>query len=299
VEYSDIIVSISRDIIIIAAVVTIIIIVSYQVYYLALPTRTALAQSITDDNGVIMYYYPSLQHSVYNPLILASGGLSYFTDYQDTGNSQSKQYFMNTANWLLNNAIDKQQGRYSIWEYSFTWPWYGGINPPYYSAYTQVVGIVVLAHAYNLTGNSAYIDKAHKAFQALLVDYDSGGTTTTEDHGNSVFFHELAKPGFKKTYILNGHTGSLLHIWQYYQLTHDAEAKILFDKGINYLKHHLRKYDTGSWSLYDQTRSHHIRSPASLHYHQIHIDHLNKLYDISGEPILKKYADRFTKYLQD
>ena len=89
-----------------------------------------------------------------------------------------------------------------------------------------------MAHAYNLTGNSAYIDKAHKAFQALLVDYDSGGVTTTEDHGNSVFFHELAKPGFKKTYILNGHTGSLLHIWQYYQLTHDAEAKILFDKGI-------------------------------------------------------------------
>jgi hypothetical protein len=111
VEYSDIIVSISRDIIITAAVVTIIIIVSYQVYYLALPTRTALAQSITDDNGVIMYYYPSLQHSVYNPLILASGGLSYFTDYQDTGNSQSKQYFINTANWLLNNAIDKQQER--------------------------------------------------------------------------------------------------------------------------------------------------------------------------------------------
>ncbi len=90
----------------------------------------ALAQSATDDKGVIMYYYPSLQRSVYNPLILASGGISYFTEYQDTGDSQSKQYFINTANWLLNNAIDKEQGRYSIWEYTFTWPWYGSIGWP-------------------------------------------------------------------------------------------------------------------------------------------------------------------------
>ncbi len=138
----------------------------------------------------------------------------------------------------MNNAIDKEQARYSIWEYTFTWPWYGSIDPPYYSAHTQAVGIVVLAHAYDLTGNQAYIDKAHKAFQALLVDYDNGAATTSEDHGKSLFFHELAKPGFEKTCILNGQTGSLFNIWQYYQLTNDPQAKIIFDKGINYLKHH-------------------------------------------------------------
>lgn len=167
------------------------------------------------------------------------------------------------------------------------------------STTTQAVGMVVLAHAYDLTKNQIYLDQAQKAFQALLVDYDSGGATTIEDHGSSVFFHELAKPGFKKTYILNGHTGSLLHIWQYYELTRDPQAKVTFDKGINYLKQHLRKYDTGSWSLYDQTVSHRMKNRASEHYHQIHIDHLKKLYNISGEPIPKKYANRFTKYLEN
>jgi D-glucuronyl C5-epimerase-like protein len=67
----------------------------------------------------------------------------------------------------LDNARDKQEG--------------------YYSAYTQAVGIVVLARAYDLTGSHAYLDKADKTFQALLVDYDSGGATTTEDHGNPYF----------------------------------------------------------------------------------------------------------------
>ena len=280
-----------------AAFITAIFLLWVYNHNIIIPT-TAFA---TDNNGVIMYYYPCSQHSVYNPLILAGGGLSYLAEYENTGDSQSKQYFINTANWLLNNAVDRgEQGEYSIWEYDFTWPWYGGINPPYYSAYTQAVGAVVLAHAYNLTGNPAYIDKAHKAFQSLLVDYDSGGATTTEDHGKSVFFHELAKPGFQKTYILNGQTGSLLHIWEYYELTQDPQAKAIFDEGINYLKHHLRKYDTGSWSLYDQTMSHHRKTNlASEHYHKIHIDHLNKLYNITGEPILKKYADRFTKYLNN
>jgi hypothetical protein len=143
---------------------------------------TASAEPVPNDNGVIMFNYRGLKHSVYNPLILASWGLSYFTEYENTGDNQSKEYFINTANWLADNAKDKEEqeepgggqggGRYSIWEYDFTWPWYGGITPPYYSAYTQAVGIVVLAHAYDLTNNETYIDKAHKAFQALLVDYD-------------------------------------------------------------------------------------------------------------------------------
>ena len=34
-----------------------------------------------------------------------------------------------------------------------------------------------------------------------------------------------------------------------------------------------------------------------MDYQKIHIDHLNKLYDITGEPILKEYADKFNKYL--
>ena len=100
----------------------------------------------------------------------------------------------------------------------FTWPWYNQLTPPYYSGYAQAVGIDVLARAYDLTNNTMYLDEANKAFSAFLVDYDNGGVITIEDNnGDLMFFHELGKPGFQKTYILNGHTGALLHIWQYYE----------------------------------------------------------------------------------
>jgi hypothetical protein len=294
--------SIPSAIIYITITTVIAIIISFSIenysYYIIGVTPTASAQPIPDDNGVIMFNYSGVKHSVYNPLILAGWGLEYFAEYENTGDDQSKKYFINTANWLADNAKDKEGGRYSIWEYDFTWPWYGGVTPPYYSAYAQAAGIAVLAHAYDLTNNETYLHKAHNAFQAFLVDYDRDGVMTTEDdRGYSIFLHELAKPGFEKTYILNGHTGSLLHIWQYYELSHDPQAKSIFDKGINYLKQNLWKYDTGSWSLYDQTLSKNMKNRSSEIYHKIHIDHLKRLYNISGEPILKEYADRFSKYL--
>jgi hypothetical protein len=248
-----------------------------------------------------MWKYPSIGHSVYNPLLLSSAGLDdYYKKYENTGDTKSKEYFLNTANWLVNNAKDKEGGKYSIWEFDFTWPWYNELTPPYYSGYAQAVGIVVLARAYDLTNNTMYLDEANKAFQALLFDYDDGGVTTIEDDkGDLMFIHELGKPGFPKTYILNGQTGALLHIWQFYELTNNPVSKSIFDKGINYLKHNLWKYDTGSWSRYDLKPIGQIENLASMDYQKIHVDHLNRLYDITGEPILKEYADKFNKYIDD
>lgn len=173
------------------------------------------------------------------------------------------------------------------------------MDPPYYSAYAQAIGMVVLARAHDMTNDKDYLDEAHNAFQAFLVDYDDGGVMTAEDDGDSMFLHEMAKPGFKKTYILNGQTGALLHIWQYYELTHDPQSKTIVDKGIEYLKQNLWKYDTGSWSLYDLTPLNQKENLASDVYHNIHIDHLKALYDISGEPTLKEYSEIFKGYLED
>src|SRR5215211_8190174 len=78
------------------------------------------AETIPDDQGVIMVKYPSIEHSVYNPLILATEGLNYYTKYNSTGDNKSKEYFINTANWLVTNA-KHNEGGYSLWANDFTW----------------------------------------------------------------------------------------------------------------------------------------------------------------------------------
>lgn len=246
-----------------------------------------------DENGVLTVDYHGVQGKVYNPLIVASGALEYYSENaKDWTKVQAKDKFITSADWLVNNA--KNKGEYSLWEYEYPWLFYGWVLPPYSSALAQAKGLQVLILAYELTGNEKYLDVAKKIIRSFLVDYEEGGFVTHESVGNnSLFLHILAKPGFPKTYVLNGHTNSLLSIWSYYEKTQDPIAKTIFDKGINYLKENLVKYDTGNWSYYDL-----MENWAMTDYHKGHIQQFKMLYQITKEPILKDSADRFEKYLK-
>jgi heparosan-N-sulfate-glucuronate 5-epimerase len=256
----------------------------------------AIDPEVPDENGVIMYNYNGVQRKVYNPLFVTTGGLEYYSEYENHADKKSKQYFINTADWLVENAKDKDGGRYSIWEYDFPWSSYGWITPPYYSGLAQAQGLKVLTLAYNLTGEEKYLNEANKTLHSFLIDYDKGGVISNdEDNGvsddSSIFIHLLAKPGFKKAYVLNGHTQSLLLLWEYYQQTQDPIAKAIFDGGIKWLRDNLWKYDTGGWSYYDQ-----MENLASTDYHKAQIAQLEKLYEITGESTLKEYSESFDKY---
>ena len=246
-----------------------------------------------DENGVLTVDYHGVQGKVYNPLTVASGALKYYSDYvKEIDKEQSINKFISSADWLVNNAKDK--GVYSLWEYDYPWMFYGWVSPPYSSALAQAKGLQVLTLAYELTGNEKYLDVAKKTIRSFLVDYEQGGFVTHESVGNnSLFLHILAKPGFPKTYVLNGHTNSLLTIWSYYEKTQDPIAKTIFDKGINYLKGNLVKYDAGNWSYYDL-----MENWAMTDYHKGQIQQFKMLYQITREPILRDYADRFEKYLK-
>ena len=259
-----------------------------------------LAEPEPDENGVMISNYHGVQRKVYNPLISANGGLLYYRDlenYVDT--EKSKEYFINTADWLIKNSINKTDGlnngeEYIVWEYDFPWRFYGWIEPPYYSALAQAESIYVLALAFDLTNNEKYLLTANKAMKAFFVDYNAGGMVTVETpDGSSIFLQILAKPEFVKTYVLNGHTQSLIFLWRYLEIANDSNAKVIFDKGINYLMKNLWRYDTGSWSSYDL-----LENQAPAEYHKAQISQLEELYDITGENAFKAYADRFEKYLK-
>ena len=274
-------------------------------------TNTGTSSStISDKKGIAMYDYRGKIGKVYNPLIIAQGGQKYYQNYiNDSGDKKSKEYFLNTANWFVKHAKEKEIDgfHYSLWVYDFPWPFYGGLTPPYSSALAQSSGIKILILAHNMTGDKKYLDAADKAFGSFLVDYDKGGVITREadkednsedssssndSNDNSIFLQEIAKPGYLKTYILNGHIFSLIDLWNYYQYTHDGNAALVFNEGVKYLKNNLWKYDQGKWSYYDQ-----IGDPATNGYQKIHTEQLAKLFKITGEPILKSYSDKFARQI--
>lgn len=259
----------------------------------------SVAEPEPDKNGVIISNYHGVQRKVYNPLVSASGGLMYYKELENSDTENSKQYFINTADWLVKNAVNKTNGanseeEYAVWEYDFPWKFYGWVEPPYYSSLAQAESIYVLALAFDLTGEEKYLLTARKATKAFFVDYEDGGLSTTETpDGSSAFLQILAKPGFIKTYVLNGHTQSLIFLWRYYELTNDTNARIIFDRGVNYLNKNLWRYDTGTWSSYDL-----LENLATPEYHRAEITQLNELYEITGQDVFKTYAEKFEKYLE-
>jgi heparosan-N-sulfate-glucuronate 5-epimerase len=234
---------------------------------------------VPDANGVMMYDYGGSVGKVYNPKVLALAGLKYFNEYREENDEQAKMYFLSTADWLVSSL--QKKGSYSLWEYKFPWPHYGGVNAPYASALAQAEGINVLIKAHNMTDDERYLTAAKKAFSAFMVDYESGGVASDEGR-DSIFLRLLAKPGFQKTYVLIGYTNSLCFIWNYYAYTRDYRALIVLGKGINWLVGNLHKYDTGEWSYYDL-----MRNLASDDYHHSHINQLAQLYNITKERMFK------------
>ncbi|HKU49876.1 MAG TPA: D-glucuronyl C5-epimerase family protein [Nitrososphaera sp.] len=255
-----------------------------------------VAHAVPDDKGVMMFDYGANIGKVYNPTVLGMGGAKYYYDYKTTGSAESWQKFLNTADWLVQHATDK--GSYSLWEYSFDWPYYkednnsnnNGFRAPYASALAQARGIDVLIKAYDETGNERYMQEARRAFGAFMVDYNGGGVASREGD-DSVFLQILAKPGASKTYVLNSHTKSLLLIKEYYDYTRDDRAMLVFSKGLNWLRDNLPRYDAGDWSYYDL-----LGTTASKSYHAGQTKQIAQLYKITGEPILKEYSSRFRGY---
>jgi heparosan-N-sulfate-glucuronate 5-epimerase len=165
--------------------------------------HVAEASLVPDENGVVMCDYGGSLGVVYNPKVAAQAGLKYYDQFLSTGDPQVKKHFFNTTDWLMAHATDR--GNYSVWEYSFAWRSYGGVCPPYASALAQAEGVNVLTRAHNMTGDDRYVVEAKKAFGAFMVDYEDGGVASDEGR-DSLFLQLLAKPGFQKTYVLNGHS---------------------------------------------------------------------------------------------
>jgi hypothetical protein len=236
----------------------------------------------------MLYDYGGKIGKVYNPTVIGLEGSRYYYDYRSSGNPESRQKFLSTADWFVEHAKDK--GEYSLWEYAFDWPHYKSFKAPYSSALAQARGIDVLIKAYDETGKEDYLQEARKAFGAFMVEYEDGGVVSKEGD-DSIFLQILAKPGAPKTYVLNGHTKSLLLIKEYYEYTNDYRAMLVFGKGMNWLLQNLPRYDSGNWSYYDL-----LGTTASESYHSGQTKQIAQLYEITGEPVLKKYQLRFAGY---
>lgn len=264
-----------------------------------------------DQKGIPKVYYARLQNEFYNPVYISMYAFYYFDkwsganidgyflkyyklEYSKIDRLSKKQYleyFINCADWLVNNIKFKsfRQIEYGVWEYNFPWEIYN-LSPPWVSGMAQGVGIQILVRAYKITGNNKYLETAKKALNAFFVEVKDGGVTY-KDNNDEWWYEEYAAPNAKKSRVLNGMEHSLIGIYEYYKSTDDKKAKTLLDNGLQSLKNNIGNYDAGWWTYYDS-----LGLLANRKYHFINIELTRKLYELTGEPMFLHSANKWSGY---
>jgi len=97
------------------------------------------------------------------------------------------------------------------------------------------------------------------------------------------------------THILNGFIWGLWGIYDMSIFLSDDKAKTLFNRCVKTLVENLSIYDTGNWSLYEQSGTN-LPMLASPFYHNLHIVQCEIMYKLTMNSTFKVYRDKWAIY---
>ncbi len=262
-------------------------------YYMPF-TRKADYAGVYDERGVPMLNYRGSIGVQYNPIAIAQYGLGNYNLFHRTGDRSRLDKCLTAANWLLRNQ-ERNTAGLPVWNHHFDWEYRTPLKGPWYSGLAQGQGISLLVRAHQATGDSRYLKAATGAFETFLVSVDKGGVTCVDEAGNTWFEEYITSP---PTHILNGLIWAGWGVFDFYIATSSVAAKELFSKAMDDLARNLQEYDTGFWSLYEQSGTR-MRMLASRFYHSLHIAQLNILYKLTGREVFLHFAHRWEGYRLD
>ncbi len=270
-----------------------------------------------DVAGLPMLDYRGAIGLQYNPIAIAQWGLANYNRFCETGDQDRWKKTLKAADWLTANLEQNAHGL-CVWNHHFDWEYRDTLKAPWYSGLAQGQGVSLLlrvhahshAHAHKHAPDdddkNPYQRAAEKAFVALTQPIAEGGVlfedlSADNDDKNrekDLWIEEyLVEP---PTHILNGFIWSLWGVLDFWLASANTSAREIFDRGVKTLLRNLSRYDTGYWSLYEQ--SGHQRSRimpnmlASPFYHRLHVVQLRVMSNLTGDARFAAIADRWEDY---
>jgi hypothetical protein len=149
------------------------------------------------------------------------------------------------------------------WEYMFQFD--GGL-PPWTSGLSQGTALQLLARAWSRFKESAYLTAAQQALGIFQTPPPVGVRVPTPAGA-----HYLEYTYAPRERILNGFIQALVGLYDYASITKDPLGLQLFEAGDAEARVEVPHYDTGAWSLYDQS------SESDLSYHELLTEFLKHL----------------------
>ncbi|MFY9647045.1 MAG: D-glucuronyl C5-epimerase family protein [Terriglobales bacterium] len=248
-----------------------------------------------DAAGVPMLDYHGRIGLQYNPIAIAQWGLANYNLFCGGGEVGRWRNAITAADWLTANLEQNAHGLW-VWNHHFDWEYRDTLKAPWYSGLAQGQGLSLLlrAHAHASSGDEKYRSAAEKAFLAMTRPIAEGGVLLEDGEKNLWIEEYLVDP---PTHILNGFMWALWGVFDYWLATGDVSAKKIYDRGVQTLLRNLSRFDTGYWSLYEQSGTR-LKMLASPFYHRLHIVQLRVMSMLTGDASFATVADRWEGYAQ-
>ena len=244
-----------------------------------------------DTAGIPLLDYRGTIGKQYNPIAIAQYGLGNYNLSRYSTHDGRRDTFLRAAGWLVKHLEANKHG-VPVWHHQFDWEYREILRAPWYSALAQGQGISLLLRAFLETRGQIYLDTAHQAFRAFLLNIDEGGVSCSDTNGHIWFEEYLVSP---PSHVLNGFIWALWGVYDYHLATQDLAAGKLFQDGVRTLAENLWRYDTGFWSLYDLGATW-LQPLASPFYHNLHITQLTAMHRLTGHPVFHHYATIWNNY---
>lgn len=261
-------------------------------YYMTFEQKADYA-GIYDRAGIPMLDYLGAIGPQYNPIAIAQYGLGNFNLYLKSSEARRRERSLKAADWLGAN-LEKNPGGFWVWNHHFDFEYRTPLRAPWYSGLAQGQGISLLVRAHAETGNVAYLHAAMRGFECMTADVAKGGVIFTDTKGHRWIEEYIVSP---PTHILNGFMWAAWGVYDLALATGDERARKLWQDSLTTLKANLHRYDTGYWSLYEQSGTR-MKMMASPFYHRLHIVQLRVMAKLSGDSFFTEFADRWERYQQ-
>ena len=237
-----------------------------------------------DDQGIIMMsHYVDDENSgghYYSPVKIAHYALAAYNDYITDGRQEMLDIFNKHIDFLKENYVHfNDDGETAIWLTPSTNPKYN-IPVNYKSSIVQGLVISALSRAYVLNKDELALELANKATKILSVPVEEGGLLADSKWGK--MYEEY--PCTPYSHVINGFMFCLMGLYDLYLVNQKEETKQLFDEGIESLLKVLDDWIMPFWSKYDlwDLTNGKKENLATRHYHYLHIDQLDIMYQLSG-----------------
>jgi heparosan-N-sulfate-glucuronate 5-epimerase len=246
-----------------------------------------------DAAGIPMLDYHGAIGLQYNPIAIAQWGLANYNRFCETNDEGRRGSTLKAADWLVANLEQNAHGLW-VWNHHFDWEYRDTLKAPWYSGLAQGQGVSLLLRAHAHSKDERYRRAAQDAFVGLTMPIHEGGVLFEDGPKNLWIEEYLVDP---PTHILNGFMWALWGVFDYWLVSADPSAKNVFDRGVETLFHNLERFDTGYWSLYEQSGTR-LKMLASPFYHRLHTVELRVMSQLTGDARFDAVAEKWEGYAQ-